>query len=912
MNHDDFDTWNRLRGEQIAANGKYVLYHLKPGKGDVTLKIAETGGKEIASFSRSESARFTWDSKYVIFTIKPALDSLNDLKRKKVKEKKLPKDSLGIYNLQTKTLWKIPRVKNVKVPEKWSSHIAYKLEEKRIEKDTTKHSNDSTKVKKPKKKKEKKVSKENGYHLVVRNLEDGTQDTLKYVLDYLFAEKGKALLYHTTGIDSVLLPGVYYYDVTEKSTVPMTRSKGKYKQLALSEDGKQVAFLSDLDTTKALVRNVELRYWKPGMDSARVKANNDVGEKPDGWVVNKHGNLYFSDNGSRLFFGTSPPPVVKDTTLLPEEIVNVEIWNYQDSRLHTQQNVELEDDQKRSYTAVMNTSTNAIHQLGLNTLPEVRLADDGNADHAMGISNLPYQKYISWEGWPRHNDFYYINVNSGEHKLVAQDVRGNGNISASGKYLYWYNAVDSTWYTYNHQSGKTNPVSSRIPTSMANELNDNPNLPSSYGIAGWTVDDTYILIYDRYDIWQVDPENNAAPVNLTKGRTNRTRFRYLDLDLENRAIDYKKILLSAFNETTREEGYYELRSGKNLKSLVYSKHRYSRPVKAENADVVFFNKQHHELFPDMLTSNLTFKKITRISEANPQQKDLLFGSVEVYKWTSLDGIELEGLLYKPENFDPARKYPMITYFYERNSHQLNRHWGAVPIRSIINPTFYASRGYVVFVPDIVYRTGYPGESCYNAVIPGVTQLISEGFVDKDNIGVQGHSWGGYQIAYLVTKTNIFAAAEAGAPVSNMISAYGGIRWWTGLSRMFQYEHTQSRIGGTLWEYPLRYIENSPIFFVDKIQTPLLLMHNDADGHVPWYQGIEFYVSLRRLNKPSWMLNYNEEPHWPTKWQNIRDFNIRMQQFFDHYLKDEPMPKWMGEGVPAIQKGIDKGYEYMRE
>ena len=198
------------------------------------------------------------------------------------------------------------------------------------------------------------------------------------------------------------------------------------------------------------------------------------------------------------------------------------------------------------------------------------------------------------------------------------------------------------------------------------------------------------------------------------------------------------------------------------------------------------------------------------------------------------------------------------------------------------------------------------------MIPGVTQLISEGFVDEDKIGVQGHSWGGYQTAYLVTKTNIFAAAEAGAPVANMISAYGGIRWWTGLSRMFQYEHTQSRIGGTLWEYPLRYIENSPIFFVDKIQTPLLLMHNDADGHVPWYQGIEFYVALRRLGKPSWMLNYNEEPHWPTKWENIRDFNIRMQQFFDHYLKDEPMPKWMAEGIPAIRKGIDKGYQLMKE
>jgi dipeptidyl aminopeptidase/acylaminoacyl peptidase len=217
---------------------------------------------------------------------------------------------------------------------------------------------------------------------------------------------------------------------------------------------------------------------------------------------------------------------------------------------------------------------------------------------------------------------------------------------------------------------------------------------------------------------------------------------------------------------------------------------------------------------------------------------------------------------------------------------------------------------VIFNPDIEYSVGYPGESAFNCVIPGVTSLVEKGFIDKDNIGVQGHSWGGYQIAYLVTKTDIFKAAESGAPVPNMISAYGGIRWWTGLSRQFQYEHTQSRIGGTPWEYPARYIENSPIFNIDKINTPLLIMHNDADGHVPWYQGIEFFVSLRRLGKPSWFLNYNGEPHWPLKMQNRKDFNIRMAQFFDYYLKGDAKPVWMEKGVTPMQKGIQQGYELM--
>ena len=273
---------------------------------------------------------------------------------------------------------------------------------------------------------------------------------------------------------------------------------------------------------------------------------------------------------------------------------------------------------------------------------------------------------------------------------------------------------------------------------------------------------------------------------------------------------------------------------------------------------------------------------------------------------------MEGMLVKPEGFDPGKKYPMIVNFYEKSSNGLNRHRDPYPGRSTITYSFYASRGYLIFNPNVNYKTGYPGEDAYNCVIPGVTSLIEKGFVDEDNIGVQGHSWGGYQIAHLINETNIFKCAESGAPVVNMISAYGGIRWGSGLSRMFQYERTQSRIGGSLWEYPLRYIENSPIFFVDKVQTPVLILHNDEDGAVPWYQGIEYFGALRRLGKPAWLLNYRGEPHWPVKVQNRIDFNIRLAQFFDYYLKGELMPKWMRDGVPAAELGINQGYELLED
>ena len=255
---------------------------------------------------------------------------------------------------------------------------------------------------------------------------------------------------------------------------------------------------------------------------------------------------------------------------------------------------------------------------------------------------------------------------------------------------------------------------------------------------------------------------------------------------------------------------------------------------------------------------------------------------------------------------------MMVYFYERASDGLYSHHAPAPHRSVINRSFYTSRGYAVFVPDIVYKEGYPGESAMQSIMPGVHHVVDKGFIDPERVALQGHSWAGYQIAYMVTKTDYFKAVGAGAPVANMTSAYGQVRWETGRLRQFQYENTQSRIGGTLWEYPNRYWENSPLFYVDKINTPMLIMHNDEDGHVPWEQGIELFTAMRRLGKPAWMINYNEQPHWPITYANKRDWTIRLQQFFDHFLKDEPAPRWMVEGVPAIERGETLGLEPSEE
>ena len=322
---------------------------------------------------------------------------------------------------------------------------------------------------------------------------------------------------------------------------------------------------------------------------------------------------------------------------------------------------------------------------------------------------------------------------------------------------------------------------------------------------------------------------------------------------------------------------------------------------------MLYTIESYTTFPDLHCADLRFKKSVQVSHGDRQQADYLWGTAELVSWISLDGRPLEGVVYKPANFDPNKKYPMIVNFYERNSETLYEYHMPEPHRSTIDYRLYNSNGYIVFNPDIRYRDGYPGESCYNCLMPGVSMMIAKGYIDEKAIGAQGHSWGGYQVAYLATRTNLFAAIESGAPVVNMFSAYGGIRWGSGMARAFQYEHTQSRLGGTPWSRPDRYHTNSPLFTMDKVQTPILIMHNDADGHVPWYQGIEYFVAMKRLGKPCWLLNYTGEPHWPLRMANRIDFQTRMFQFFNHFLKHEAAPKWLDEGVRAVDQPYELGY-----
>ena len=396
------------------------------------------------------------------------------------------------------------------------------------------------------------------------------------------------------------------------------------------------------------------------------------------------------------------------------------------------------------------------------------------------------------------------------------------------------------------------------------------------------------------------------------GRKNNITFDINKLNEDVKTVNRNQsIFLGAFNNANKQSGVYQtiIEKAKNPEQVVMSDTWGAQNMtKALNSNELIYTKESFQNSPDIYVST-NFKDEKKISSTNPQQKNYTWGKGELVNWKTYSGKDATGVVYKPDNFDPNKKYPVIVYFYEKLSDNLNRYQAPAPTPSRINHTYFVSNEYIVFTPDISYTIGHPGKSAEDYINSGVEALKKNTWVNGKKIAIQGQSWGGYQVAHLITATNMYAAAWTGAPVVNMTSAYGGIRWGTGMSRQFQYEQTQSRIGKTLWEAPELYIENSPLFNMPKVQTPVVIMHNDEDGAVPWYQGIEMFMALKRLEKPVWMLNYNGDDHNLLKRANKNDIQQRQVQFFDHYLKDKPAPKWMTEGVPAIKKGIDWGFDY---
>ena len=975
LDHSVYDGWQSIGERMISNDGKWVVYSVTPQEGDNELVIQSPKLDQKMTVPRGYNAVITEDSRFVVFRIKPFFKDMREARIKKKKTDDLPKDSIGIVELGKEGVFKLPRIRSYKVPEKEAGWVAYHLEKPIDKKDAGRskaEAGDKRIVdslgrvidslqqllaripeKKKKNRDEESLGEEMidfaegddppapaadaGTDLVVRKLSDGKEKTFSNVLEYQFSKKGGKLVIEQAKNpkDSNSRNSVLLYDLNNDKTIVLSKGGNEFKGYTFSDDGSQLAYLAERDARpKDLQKYFKLFYYRTGMDSAKMLADkNSVGMKL-GMTVSEFGNLSFSKSGRRLFFGTAPIQPPKDTTLIDIDLVKLDIWHYNDDYLQTQQLSRLQRDLQTNYLAVYDMENGSVNQLGSPEIPMVMPSMEGDGDRFVGVTDYGKRIEGQWAGNTK-KDIYAINAVTGEKKLVKKDMEGlitQQYISPTGKYIMWYDSRARNYFAWDGDSTKN--ISKKIKTPLWNEEHDSPSEPSPYGIMGWHENDSAVYVYDRYDVYRIDLLKNQLPLSITKGigRKEKVTYRYIQLDPEKKFMKHRdELYFRSFDNIKKGSGirYFSVDGTyyANIEPEKESRYQFGPFAMSKDpgqGNHIIYTMENYQESPDLyyaeisedphdrisnktgaLRINLVEKKL---SSLNPQQKNYYWGTSEIYKWKALDGKMAEGVLYKPENFDPQKKYPMLMYFYETHSNTLHDYIDPAPTGSRLNIPFFVSRGYVVFSPDIKYTIGHPAKSAYNYVVSAARDLSKQKWIDGKNIGIQGQSWGGIQVAQLITMTDMFKAAWAGAPVANMTSAYGGIRWESGVNRQFQYEKTQSRIGATLWQKPQLYIENSPLFHLPKVKTPLVIMANDADGAVPWYQGIELFTGLRRLGKKVWMLNYNGEAHNLVERKNKKDIQIREQQYFDWLLKGEPAPRWITEGVPAIRKGKDWGFE----
>jgi dipeptidyl aminopeptidase/acylaminoacyl peptidase len=899
IDHNAYARWNRIDKVKLSNQGAWLTFEVLPMKGDGYLhwQHVPSGAKD--SMFAAKELQMNESGSLMAWRRTPGFDTLRNCELNKIDKKKWPKDTLVIFNSTKDSLRKVSQVKRFEVAES-SNYVAYLKEQNDKPKPST--------VESPKKcwlhrkKLATPIAKEiksDGSTLVLENRdeilfqENNTTDFLlsrQGNLAYITQEKGK----RDTSSLWVLTPDALL-------PIKVGNQHFSIKNLQWNKEGTFLAFLYSSDTNK--VKQYELGVYSLLKDSL-ITFGDSTTTKYFGFKgINDKVQPIFFDYLPYVKFTLSDRIVFQKDTLLESEKVRLDLWSPQDLTLQPQQLLQIKDGDKSGEIVALDLRDFTIKTWCPDSL-RASLNVHRQSNYSLVFDDRPYAIQAQWKS-PSLNDVYRLDLRTGEHMLLKKAIAYDGYLSNDGNSFTYFDPIKKNHYLLAINQGmKEYCMSCVVNEPWEEDLNGQPMDPGPAATYGFNKEGSLYYYGSRDNIYEYDlslQKNRCLTLDL-----NNTDLEWIKWNSDSINISWNSGYFQARDRTTKKVSIFTASPSFLLQLVDRGDFKLLSFTKAKDTSLYVLRRMRVDQFPDIeVGGNVSVFK--RVSWANPQQSEYLWPSAELIRWKSYQGFDLEGIVYKPENYDPAKKYPLLVYYYELNGDNLHNYRSPAPTASTINPTEYASAGYLVFIPDIRYKPGYPAKGAYDCIMSGTDYMLKKFSIDSTRMGLQGQSWGGYQTAQLITMTNRYKAAMAGAPVSNMISAYGGMRWGSGLNRQFQYESSQSRIGATLWERPDLYIENSPLFHLPKVNTPLLVMANDKDGAVPWYQGIELYTGLRRLGKPCWMLNYNDDDHNLTRLPNKMDLSIRMRQFFDFYLNNGPQPLWMKEGIEAREKGKEFKY-----
>jgi dienelactone hydrolase len=561
------------------------------------------------------------------------------------------------------------------------------------------------------------------------------------------------------------------------------------------------------------------------------------------------------------------------------------------------QQVQASRDRNFSYLAAYRPGDDRFVRLADDMVENVTLASEG--PWAVGFDNNAYELWGNLDG-RRFQDVYAIDTRTGDRTLVLEKSRWSYDISPDGSHFLYYQ--EGNFHTYEFATGEHRNISASVPTSFINNESDVNVVDPPIFPRGWTEDGRFVFLNDNWDLWRVAVHGDDG-LNLTvNGKEEGIRYRsaYQFDPAGEPGFDLSEPLyVNPYGEWTKKAGIGRINRGRpGVEVLRWDDATFGAPVKAEDADVFLFTESTYEGYPNYHVTDASFGNPRQITEGYPEQEEFLWSSGSILvDYESDKGDRLQGALHLPANYEEGKSYPTIVYIYERMSQSLNAY--TFPSANGFNKSVYTSNGYAVLMPDITYQVNDPGMSAVWCVLPALQAAVETGVVDPARVGIHGHSWGGYQTAFLVTQTDAFAAAVAGAPLTNMISMYASIYWNSGSADGAIFESSQGRFLGGPWDHLEAYARNSPVYFAENITTPVLVLHNDDDGAVDWNQGIEYYNTLRRLQKPVVMLQYVGENHGLAKQPNRKDYTERQWEFWDHFLRGAEAPGWWAEGVPHL-------------
>ncbi len=898
----DYGQWETLAGgggrggvtpTGLSPDGKWLAYGINRSNGQNELRVANIANGSTKTVAFGSGAVFSADSKWLAFSIGYSEEAAEKMR----KDNKAVENKLGLMNLETGEQTTIDAIQSFSFSPNgaWIAMRHYP---------PNRGNNQGGRGGAPAggggrggRGGGTDGADENasGATLILRNLAENRDVTFGSVSEIAWQDEKKSghLLAIAISTDDKTGNGLQLFDTTTGSLRVLDSSPSTYSNLSWQKNSAELAALKSKNDDKRDGPTHIVMAWRnldKGPVSAKLYDPNADSKFPKDFRAVAYRRPSWSEDGSTLFFGIAnwyPKPGSKKENSDDQPDVNV--WHWRDPQVMAFQVKNTNQLGRRNMLAAWHVDSGNFTQLGSSYMEEVTPLKHTNLAYVADWKNFGLERSI---GRPTA-DISLIDTNSGARTLVKEKLTEDRYLQASpsGRYLLYLDH-DQFW-TIDTKTRAIVNITKNMKTSFVDHESDATVVQKPpFGVAGWTKNDAEVLLYDKFDVWKISADGSKS-ARLTNGAAEEVRHRIVKLDPDEESIDLEKpVYLSLFGIWTKKSGYAVMKPGSAPERLIWGDKSFERLAKASSAPVYEYVAETFEESPNIFVGGADLKDAKRVTDTNPFQSKYAWSKSELIEYKNSEGKRLQAALYYPAGYEPGKKYPMVVYMYEKLSDGLHR-YNAPSERNYYSASAFTSHGYFLLEPDIVFKPRDPGLSVADCVQSAVKKVLERGDVDK--VGVIGHSWGGFDASFLATHTHMFAAAVAGAPITDLISNYGNHHWSSGIAETDHIETGQQRMQVPLYEDLQAYIRNSAAFAVDTMTTPLMIEVGDADGTVFYHQGIELYNIARRARKNVVLLVYGGEDHGLRKKADQVDYQHRIFAWFGHYLKGEPAPQWITDG-----------------